>query len=85
MTYKNSRLPQLVAAAGPELLLLETDAPWLPPVPHRGQRNEPAYLARTRDRVAEILELSPQDVIDRTSASFGRLFGHGEEGFLNEP
>ena len=44
VTYKNSNLAQMVALAGCELIVLETDAPWLPPVPHRGQRNESAYL-----------------------------------------
>ncbi|MFO7655335.1 MAG: TatD family hydrolase [Candidatus Krumholzibacteriia bacterium] len=108
VTYKNSRLPGLLAAAaadlgapgdtgtfdapagldasgGPEtgrhgaaalldLLLLETDAPWLPPVPHRGQRNEPAYLRHTRDRLAEVLGVTPQEVERRTDANFTRLF-----------
>ena len=43
VTYKNSTLPDLVRLAGCDRLLLETDAPWLPPVPHRGRRNEPAF------------------------------------------
>jgi len=80
VTYKNSRLPDLVAAAGADLLLLETDAPWLPPVPHRGQRNESGYLGFTRDKVAEVLDLTPDEVALRTTASFGRLFGLAEFG-----
>jgi len=75
VTYKNSRLPELVALAGVDQLLLETDAPWLPPVPFRGQRNESAYMAHTRSRVAEILKLTPIEVSEQTTASFGRLFG----------
>jgi TatD DNase family protein len=75
VTYKNSRLPDLVALAGADLLLLETDAPWLPPVPHRGQRNESGYLIFTRDKMAEVLDLTPEEVARQTSASFRRLFG----------
>lgn len=75
VTYKNSRLPAQVAAAGVDMLLLETDAPWLPPVPHRGKRNESGYLGHTRDKIAEILELAPDEVSRRTTASFRRLFG----------
>ena len=75
VTYKNSRLPDLVASAGADLLLLETDAPWLPPVPHRGRRNESGYLGFTRDKLAEVLDLEPAEVDRRTTASFGRLFG----------
>ena len=75
VTYNKSRLPELVALAGVELILLETDAPWLPPVPHRGQRNESAYLAHTLDKVAAILGLASAEVDRRTSANFARLFG----------
>ncbi len=52
VTYKNGRLPGVLAAAGvtPDDVLLETDAPWLPPVPFRGKRNEPAYLAHTCEK-----------------------------------
>lgn len=77
VTYKNSALPEVVAAAGAGLLLLETDAPWLPPVPYRGKRNEPAYLTHTRARVAEILGLSSDEVSDRTTANFHALFDKG--------
>ena len=75
VTYKNSQLPDLVAAAGPDMILLETDAPWLPPVPHRGQRNESAFMAHTLLKVAEILHMEADEVDRRTTASFCRLFG----------
>lgn len=74
VTYKNSRLPARVAEAGPDLILLETDAPWLPPVPHRGQRNESGFLGDTRDKIAAVLDLAPDEVAARTTASFRRLF-----------
>jgi len=78
VTYNKSQLPELVALAGVEHILLETDAPWLPPVPHRGQRNESAYLAHTLAKVASLLELTPAEVVGQTTASFGRLFGSGD-------
>ena len=75
VTYKNSRLPDLVATAGVDMILLETDAPWLPPVPYRGQRNEPSYLPHTLKKVAEILATDPNAVDSRTTESFVGLFG----------
>jgi len=78
VTYKKSHLPELVPAAGVEHILLETDAPWLPPVPHRGQRNESAYLAHTVAKVAELLDLTPAEVGRQTTASFARVFGEFE-------
>ncbi|MCP4574496.1 MAG: TatD family hydrolase [bacterium] len=75
VTYKNSTLPDRVAEAGADMLLLETDAPWLPPVPYRGKRNEPGYVRHTRDKVAQLLDMTPGEVGDRTTANFRRLFG----------
>jgi TatD DNase family protein len=80
VTYKNSALPERVAAAGSGMLLLETDAPWLPPVPHRGQRNEPAHVAHTCAKVAEILQMPAEEVAAATTASFHRLFRRTGEG-----
>ncbi len=74
VTYKQSTLPAQVALAGPEHLLLETDAPWLPPVPHRGERNEPSRLGLVLDKVAGILQMEPGEVERRTDASFAALF-----------
>jgi TatD DNase family protein len=73
-------LPERVAEAGADLLLLETDAPWLPPVPHRGKRNESGYLGIIRDRIADVLDLTPDEVSRRTTASFRRLFGVADFG-----
>ncbi len=74
VTYKNSTLPEIVTAAGLDMILLETDAPWLPPVPHRGKRNEPAYVAHTRDMVAALTGVSSEEVVARTTANFRALF-----------
>ncbi len=75
VTYKNSRLPELVALAGVDMILLETDAPWLPPVPYRGKRNESAYLVHTLEKAAEILDMDIAEVDRITTESFFRLFG----------
>lgn len=77
VTYRNSRVPEAVEAAGLDLLLLETDAPWLPPVPHRGQRNEPAYLSHTCAFVAGVLGVEPDEVAEATTRNFHRLFSTG--------
>lgn len=55
VTYPNARrLPEVVALTPPDRLVVETDCPFLPPQPYRGKRNEPAYLALTAARVAEL-------------------------------
>lgn len=78
VTYRQSALPGMVARAGCDALLLETDAPWLPPVPHRGQRNEPAWLGLVLDTVAGILQMEPGAVERRTDAAFADLFRPGK-------
>lgn len=54
-------------------LLVETDAPYLAPIPHRGKRNEPAYVLRTAERLAELRACSPADIAKQTTANFQRL------------
>ncbi len=74
VTYKNSHLPQVLSEVGYERLLLETDAPYLPPVPFRGKRNEPAYVAYTRDKIAAIFGLESGLVTEKTSQNAQKLF-----------
>jgi len=81
LTYKNSNLSEVLAVADPSMVLLETDAPWLPPVPHRGKRNEPAYVAYTCERLAEVFTISATGLIEATTQNFHRVFGNpGQEG-----
>lgn len=75
VTYKSSGLQQVVAVTGLEHLVLETDAPWLPPVPHRGHRNEPAYLPLIAAAVAWIKGTTPEEVARQTSGNALTLFG----------
>ena len=67
LTYKKSSVPDMVKAVGIDHLVLETDAPYLAPMPHRGHRNEPAYTALTCQALAEILNIFPQEVAEITT------------------
>ena len=71
---KSSELRAIAADLPAESLLVETDAPYLAPVPFRGKRNEPAHVAHTAAKLAEIRGLSPQALADLTTANFRRLF-----------
>ena len=75
VTYpSNQQLREVVQAVPMERLLLETDCPYLPPVPYRGKRNEPAYTRITAEKVAELKELTLEDVGRITTMNAGRLF-----------
>ena len=71
---KSQDLRDIFAAAPVDRLLVETDSPYLAPPPHRGKRNEPAYVAHTARRMAEELGMSEADFAARTTANFDRLF-----------
>ena len=77
ITYKNSGLQTVVQNTGLEHLLLETDAPWLPPVPYRGQRNEPSYIPVIAQKIAEIKNVPLETVAEITTSNALRLFGLG--------
>jgi len=62
-------------AVGPRQLLVETDSPYLAPVPHRGRRNEPAYVVHVAHRLCEELGVAEKDFAEMTRGSFRRLFG----------
>ncbi len=74
VTFKNGRLESLVEAIGLERILLETDAPYLAPVPHRGRRNEPSYIPHMAARIADILGVSIEEVDRVTTANAEELF-----------
>jgi len=76
VTYKKTEELQTTLRSIPlDRLLLETDAPFLAPVPMRGKINEPAFVVHTAEKVAEILSVSVEEVAKNTSANFLRLFG----------
>ena len=74
VTFKNSTLKEYVASIPLERLLLETDAPYLAPVPKRGKRNEPAFLPHTASFVASCYELTDDTLTTKTSENARRLF-----------
>lgn len=74
VTFRNSRQGDAAIAAGIDNIVLETDAPYLAPVPYRGKRNEPAYLTHVTDKLSEVFAIPPAEVGDRTSANARRLF-----------
>lgn len=79
ITYKKSdSLAQVVKKIPLDRLLIETDAPYLAPVPHRGKRNEPAYVVLTARRIAEIRALESEEVARATTDNARRIFGIDE-------
>jgi len=78
LTYKNAEARQKVIASLPvERLLIETDAPYLAPVPRRGERNEPAFVMYTAEKLATLLSMTPDQAAEITTANAARLFAWG--------
>lgn len=75
VTFKNAHMEETLHAIGRERIILETDAPYLAPVPRRGKRNEPAYTAFTAARVADIMGESIEAIDAVTTRNACNLFG----------
>jgi TatD DNase family protein len=74
VTFKNSGLDKVVGEIGPENLILETDAPYLSPVPYRGKRNESSYLCIINKKLAEIFGTSEEEIASVTYLNSVSLF-----------
>ena len=74
VTYKNSRLSEVVNKMSLDSIVLETDSPWLTPAPYRGKRNEPSYVKIVAEKVAEIKKISPSEVAEITTLNAMRMF-----------
>lgn len=74
VTYKNATLPAILENTDLSHLIIETDAPYLPPVPYRGKRNEPSYTAYIVKKLAEIYNTSPEDIAHQTTVNAKRLY-----------
>lgn len=75
VTYKNSGLQPVIEKINLEHIVLETDAPYLTPVPFRGKRNESSYLEFVIEKIAEIKNISAEEVADVTTNNAEKLFG----------
>ena len=75
LTFKKSNLPQTLAEVPLNRIVLETDAPYMAPVPHRGQRNEPAFVLEVLRKLAEVYGVSEEQVCQQTNANVARVFG----------
>ena len=75
VTFQNARrLHALVPGLAPDLMILETDAPYLAPHPHRGQRNEPAYLPLVTEALARLTDTTAEEIVAHTTATAKRCF-----------
>ena len=75
VTFKNWRLDEAILETPLDRLLVETDGPYLAPVPHRGKRNEPAFVRQVAERIAAVRGLPTDEVIARTGENAARVFG----------
>ena len=75
LTFKKSNLPQTLVEVPLNRIVLETDAPYMAPVPHRGQRNEPAFVLEVLRKLAEVYGGSEEQVCQQTNANVARVFG----------
>jgi TatD DNase family protein len=74
VTFKKSGLEVIIKTIGPEHIILETDSPWLAPVPFRGKRNESSYICIINKKLAEILGMSEEEAAAVTFENTCRLF-----------
>jgi len=75
VTYKNSGLDKVVAQIGPEHIVLETDSPYLTPVPFRGKPNESSYLVYVAEKVADLHQTSVENIAAITTQNSVAIFG----------
>lgn len=84
LTFSNARkLPEVVAMMPLDRLLIETDSPYLTPTPHRGKRNEPAYVRFVAAEIARIRGIAVEEVAEITSQNAKRVFRIGETNIKN--
>ncbi|MEM1321636.1 MAG: TatD family hydrolase [Bacteroidota bacterium] len=85
LTFKKSGLDQTMSAIGLERVVLETDAPYLSPTPYRGKRNESAYVRLVAQKLADIKQMSLEEVARITSANARSVFEKAEKKAPLEP
>ncbi len=86
VTFKKSSLPEVLRQAVPlDRIVVETDAPYLAPVPYRGKRNESAYIIATIKKLAEIYDVSEQEICEITSRNAIQTFPKAGQPTLSAP
>jgi TatD DNase family protein len=75
VTFRSWRLDQAIVETPLDRLLIETDGPYLAPVPHRGKRNEPSFVRQVAERIAAVRGLATDELIARTGENAARVFG----------
>ena len=75
LTFKKSGLDEVIERVGLDKVVLETDAPYLAPVPYRGKRNEPAYIPLIAHKLAAVMEIPVAEIAATTTANAKNLFG----------
>jgi len=77
VTFKNAQALQLVAKNVPQdKILIETDSPYLAPVPYRGKSNQPAYVVQVAEKIAELRDIDVEEVAEITTKNYYNLFGN---------
>lgn len=74
LTYKKSGLDEVIKEIPMDMLILETDSPYLPPTPHRGKRNESSYLLHIAEKLADVKAMTLKEVAEITTANAKNLF-----------
>jgi TatD DNase family protein len=64
-------------------ILIETDSPYLAPVPHRGKKNHPAYVRHVAECIAQLRDIPLTEIAEQTTANFFRLFSQAKQGTVN--
>ncbi len=75
LTFKNSNLDEVIQKVDLQYIVLETDSPYLAPVPKRGKRNEPAYLAYTLNKLSDVFKMHRDEIAAITTANARKIFG----------
>jgi TatD DNase family protein len=75
VTFKNGGLDKFLAEIPLEHIVLETDAPYLAPVPYRGKRNESSYLINILDKLVDIYHVNPEEIARITTQNSREIFG----------
>ena len=79
VTFKNSGLDKVIKEIDLEHVVLETDSPYLAPVPYRGKRNEPGYISQVRDKLSEVYQKPAEDIDQLTTKNAINLFNLKDE------